>query len=113
MHFDDDDFYGPLYIRTMVERLLSHPDAHLSKAHAFFALTERYVESKVAYRCPPQNKRCIRAPVFVRRDFGKTNPRGYGWNYAYWREKVVDLQFTDSEIEEPAFVDVSAIQKCS
>jgi hypothetical protein len=94
VHIDDDDYYGPSYISTVVKRLVSHPEAYFTKMHAFYALSENYETSRTG-RCKFKNKdTCIiRKPLFLWRNFMLSNPRGYGFCYAYWKNKLAHLQF--------------------
>ncbi|MFN0065079.1 MAG: glycosyltransferase family 2 protein [Chlamydiales bacterium] len=105
VHFDDDDYYSPLYLEKIAEKLLSHQFFHI---HAWYAYhlaggglfywdnqksSERYVVD-------PFFEKSVREISCDRQDYGQMIERGYGFTFAYHKELAESTPFLDVDFRE-------------
>jgi len=115
-HFDDDDYYAPDYLKTMLEHL-SRNGADMVKLSAWYIYSLRHrqlgywdtnITSGLAYRMAQDGV----TPLMISEEDGKVlenNYAGYGNTYVYrksvWREfRFPDLNFAEDQVFADAII---------
>jgi glycosyltransferase involved in cell wall biosynthesis len=107
-HFDDDDYYAPDYLKTMLEKLSRHGADmvkfsawHLySIRHGQFAWWDTTVTRGLHFRIAAQD---AIAPVMLSEEDGRAfanNYAGFGYSYVYRRSLWRDVRFPDAQFGE-------------
>jgi len=106
-HFDDDDYYAPDYLRTMLERLARH-GADMAKFSAWYVYSKRHTQlaywntaitGGLAFKMSAEPIE----PLIVSQQDSKrfeNHYAGFGFNYVYRKLVWRDIRFPDLDFAE-------------
>lgn len=119
-HFDDDDYYAPEYLKTMLEHL-SRNGADMVKFSAWFLYSQRHrqfaywdtnLTTGLAHRIGKEGV----TPLIISEEDGKAlegNYAGFGYTYVYRRSIWQAIRFPDINFaEDQGFADAVIAAGC-
>ena len=101
VHFDDDDYYAPQYVETMVQLLAGHDLVTLSGwylyslMHQFFGYWDKANPQQEHYKLSPEG---LRTQIFkdVTPETVYAHVLGYGFTYVYRKQAWEAAKFDDA-----------------
>ena len=106
-HFDDDDYYAPDYLRTMLERLTRH-GADMAKFSAWYVYSKRHAQlawwdTTITGGLAFKLSAAPIEPLIVSAQDAKrfeNHYAGFGFNYVYRKLVWRDIRFPDLDFAE-------------
>ncbi len=116
IHFDDDDYYSPNYIKTMVSKIENGYDlVKLSGWHIYDVLNQKLAYwnltdiDSLSY-CLPDKPNGPK--VQINKDIFKNNYLGYGFSYVYKKSLGKEMLFPDINFgEDSQFIKKAILSK--
>ncbi|MCH9628104.1 MAG: hypothetical protein S4CHLAM2_17570 [Chlamydiales bacterium] len=103
---DDDDYYAPTYLETVIRHLQKASFVHLQSWFTYDLKTKQMFyrameeEQQTRYVVNALSGSCIREVDFDEKSYVNTRQAGYGFSYAYRREVIRQCAYSDLDLKE-------------